>query len=108
MTRTLDPERSRPMPNWNELEQTLTRHLNLDRAPVAITFCGAAPAGVRKFGGSVPSGCTFLEVAATAPAGQGAVYTVAADHPNCPIRGHTHHVPQVDRRRMLDEMLSML
>jgi len=29
------------MPNWNELEQTLTRHLNLDRAPVAITFCDA-------------------------------------------------------------------
>ena len=59
MTRTLDPERSRPMSNWNELEQTLTRHLNLDRAPVAITFCGAAPAGVRKFDASVPSGCTF-------------------------------------------------
>src|SRR5437773_2555557 len=41
MTRTLDPERSRPMPNWNELEETLTSHLNLDRAPVAITFCEA-------------------------------------------------------------------
>ena len=96
------------MPNWNELEQTLTRHLNLDRAPVAITFCDAAPAGVRKFDGSVPSGCTFWKVAATAPAGQGAFYTVAADHQNCPIGAHTHNVPQVDGGRMLNEMLGMM
>ena len=96
------------MPNWNELEQTLTRHLNLDRAPVAITFCDAAPAGVRKFDGSVPSGCTFWKVAATAPAGRGAFYTVAADHQNCPIGAHTHNVPQVDGGRMLNEMLGMM
>ena len=96
------------MPNWKELEQTLTRHLNLDRAPVAITFCDAAPAGVRKFDGSVPSGCTFWKVAATAPAGQGTFYTVAADHQNCPIGAHTHNVPQVDGGRMLNEMLGMM
>ena len=96
------------MPNWKELEQTLTRHLNLDRAPVAITFCDGAPAGVRKFDGSVPSGCTFWKVAATAPAGRGAFYTVAADHQNCPIGAHTHNVLQVDGGRMLNEMLGMM
>jgi uncharacterized protein (DUF169 family) len=68
------------MPTWNDLEQTLTRHLKLDRSPVAVTFCDAVPAGVRKFEGSVPSGCTFWKVAATAPPRQGAFYTVAADH----------------------------
>src|SRR4029450_46607 len=96
------------MPNWKELEQKLTRHLNLDRAPVAVTFCDTVSAGVRKFEGSLPSGCTFWKVAATAPAGQGAFYTVAADHQNCPIGAHTHNVPQAEGGKMLGEMLGMM
>src|SRR5207247_5327250 len=92
----------------SELDQTLPPHPTLARAPVAITFCHAAPAGGRKLDGSVPSGCTFWKVAATAPAGQGAFYTVAADHQNCPIGAHTHNVPQVDGGRMLNEMLGMM
>src|SRR4030095_3750698 len=96
------------MPNWNELERTLTRHLKRDRAPVAITFCDAEPAGVRKFDGPVPSGRPSGKAAATAPAGQGAFYTVAADHQNCPIGAHTHNVPQADGGKMLNEMLGMM
>jgi len=96
------------MPNWTELEQKLTRDLKLERAPVAVTFCEAVPAGVRKFDGSVPSGCSFWKIAATAVAGQGAFYTVAADHQNCPIGAHTHNVPQADGGKMLNEMLGMM
>src|SRR5205814_3604466 len=94
--------------DWNDLERKLTGHLTLDRAPVAVTFCDAVPAGVRKFEGAVPSSCSFWKVAATAPLGQGAFYTVAADHQNCPIGAHTHNVPQADGGTMLNEMLGMM
>jgi uncharacterized protein (DUF169 family) len=96
------------MPEFDELEQRLTRRLNLDQAPVAITFCESAPEGVRKFAGSVPSGCSFWRVAAMAPPGRGAFYTVAADHQNCPIGAHTHNIPHADGGAMLKEMLGMM
>ena len=75
---------------------------------VAVTFCDAVPAGVRKFEGAVPSSCSFWKVAATVPVGEGVFYTVAADHQNCPIGAHTHNVPQADGGTMLNEMLGMM
>ncbi|HEV8583400.1 MAG TPA: DUF169 domain-containing protein [Methylomirabilota bacterium] len=96
------------MPDWKALDARLTDLLKLDRAPVAVSFCDAVPAGVRKFEGSVPSGCSFWKVAATAPAGKAAFYTVAADHQNCPIGAHTHNIPQADGGKMLNEMLGMM
>ena len=68
------------MPNWTDLERAFTQGLGLDVPPVAVTFADAVPTGVKKFEGSVPSGCTFWKLAATAPARQGAFYTVPADH----------------------------
>jgi len=96
------------MPNWNDLERQLTERLTLSQPPVAVTFTDSVPSGVRKFEGSVPSGCTFWKVAATAPVTQGAFYTVAGDHQNCPIGAHTHNVPQADGGAMLNEMLGMM
>jgi uncharacterized protein (DUF169 family) len=96
------------MPNFSEIEQTFMRHLKLERAPVAVTFADAVPAGVRKFEGSVPSGCSFWKLAATAPVQHGAFYTVAADHQNCPIGAHTHNIPPADGGAMLNEMLGMM
>jgi uncharacterized protein (DUF169 family) len=96
------------MPDWQALEARLTELLSLDRAPVAVTFCDSPPVGVRRFEGSVPSGCSFWKVAATAPAGTAAFSTVAADHQNCPIGAHTHNIPQADGGKMLDEMLGMM
>src|SRR2546423_1625587 len=96
------------MPSWSELEQTFTQSLSLDVAPVAVTFSDTVPTDVKKFQGSVPSGCTFWKLAATAPARQGAFYTVPADHQNCPIGAHTHNVPQADGGTMLNEMLGMM
>jgi uncharacterized protein (DUF169 family) len=93
---------------WDEIERTFTSRLSLERAPVAVTFCAAPPAGVRKFEGAVPSGCTFWKLAATAAAGTSAFYTVAADHQHCPIGAHTHNIPHADGGAMLNEMLGMM
>jgi len=52
------------MATYEELERRLTDVLHLERAPVAVTFCGAEPAGITRFSGRVPSGCTFWKLAA--------------------------------------------
>jgi uncharacterized protein (DUF169 family) len=52
--------------------------------------------------------CRTGRVAATAPAGQAAFYTEAADHQNCPIGAYTHNIPPADGGKMLEEMLGMM
>ena len=64
------------MTDHSALEQTLVSTLGLDRPPVAVAFLDAPPAGVEKFAGVEPSGCSFWRLAA---AGR-AFYTVPADH----------------------------
>jgi len=96
------------MATWDQLEQAFTHRLSLGVAPVAVTFCDAVPTGVRKFEGSVPSGCTFWKVAASAPRQQAAFYTVPADHQNCPIGAHTHNMPPADGGKMLTDMLGLM
>ena len=77
------------MTTYTDLEGTLTRLLDFERAPVAVTFCEREPAGVRKFTGQVPSSCTFWKVAA----GGAPFYTVPSDHYNCPVGSYTHNIP---------------
>ena len=50
--------------NYQELEQHLSRLLGLARSPVAVAFRESPPAGVEKFSGTVPSGCSFWRIAA--------------------------------------------
>src|SRR5262245_18118057 len=70
-------------------EQQLTATLKLTRRPIAVTFCKTLPAGVTKFEGVQPSGCSFWRLAE-----QGRVfYTVPSDHLNCPVGSYTHNVP---------------
>ena len=76
------------MTRWSTLEEDLTSALSLTRRPVAVTFRDAAPAGVARFAGTEPSGCSFWRLAA---AGR-AFYTEPADHYNCPIGSHTHGI----------------
>jgi uncharacterized protein (DUF169 family) len=76
------------MTNWKELEKQFVARLSLSQRPVAITFLDAEPAGVSKFSGSEPAGCSFWRLAA---AGR-AFYTVPADHFNCAIGAHTHNI----------------
>ena len=76
------------MSAWQQIERQLTTRLEIPRRPVAVAFRDAAPAGVARFEGSQPSGCSFWRLA-----GDGRVfYTVPADHHNCPIGSYTHGI----------------
>jgi len=76
------------MADYQRMEEQLTEALGLRRRPVAVAFRDAAPAGVMKFSGSEPSGCSFWRVAASGRS----FYTVAGDHYNCPIGSYTHNL----------------
>jgi uncharacterized protein (DUF169 family) len=93
------------MTTYAELEGTLTRLLDLGRAPVAVTFCEHEPSGVRKFRGQVPSSCTFWKVAA----GGAPFYTVPSDHYNCPVGSYTHNVAlPKERENELTDVLGFM
>src|SRR2546423_11310842 len=93
------------MTTYADLEGTLTRLLDLERAPVAVTFCQREPSGVRKFAGQVPSSCTFWKVAA----GEAPFYTVPSDHYNCPVGSYTHNIPlPKERESELTDVLGFM
>ncbi|MGH9721003.1 MAG: hypothetical protein ACRD8O_12380 [Bryobacteraceae bacterium] len=75
------------MPNYAELEETLSERLSLRRRPVAVSYLDSPPASVARFEGTMPSGCSFWRVAA---AGR-VFYTVPEDHFNCPVVGSFKH-----------------
>jgi len=91
--------------NYRALEQQLSSELGLTRRPVAIAFVDAPPAGVSKFIGSVPSGCSFWRLAS-----DGRVFfTVPSDHYNCSIGSHTHNMPlPAERAQELDQTLRLM
>jgi uncharacterized protein (DUF169 family) len=62
--------------------------LNLQSAPVAITFRPTAPAGVAHIAAPEPASCGYWRRAA---AGE-VFYTDAEDHKKCPVGAHTHGV----------------
>jgi len=87
------------------MESALKQHLELTRRPVAINFFDTAPAGVPKFTGSEPSGCSYWRLAGTGKR----FYTVPSDHFNCPIGSHTHSVQlPPERQKELMDTLSFM
>ena len=93
------------MVDYRVMEQRLTEILRLQRRPVAVTFRDTPPAGVPKFTGTEPSGCSFWRIAATGRS----FYTVAGDHYNCAIGSYTHNLPlPQDRTLELDQTLSFM
>jgi len=93
------------MTDYRSIEQRLTDPLGLRRRPVAVTFRDTPPAGVAKFAGREPSGCSFWRVAA----GGRTFYTVPSDHYNCAIGSHTHNMPlPADRAPELGQTLSLM
>src|SRR5258708_10619036 len=80
--------RGAQMANWKELEKLFTTRLIMSQRPVALTFLDKEPAGIEKFSGSEPAGCSCWRLAA---AGR-AFYTVPADHFNCAVGAYTHNV----------------
>jgi uncharacterized protein (DUF169 family) len=90
---------------YRRFEEQVTRALNLRRRPVAVAFRPDAPAGIRKFEGTEPSGCSFWRLAAEGRT----FYTVAADHYNCPIGSYTHNINlPADRAAELEQTLSLM
>jgi uncharacterized protein (DUF169 family) len=74
---------------WQALEIKFGDAVKFDRRPVAVAFLDAAPAGVARFEGNEPSGCSFWRLAA---AGR-SFYTVPENHFNCAVGAYTHNIP---------------
>jgi uncharacterized protein (DUF169 family) len=92
------------MTDYRTIERQLTDALGLQRRPVAVAFRPAPPAGLPKFSGTEPSGCSFWRLAA-----ERAFYTVPADHHNCPIGSYTHNIPlPPDRAAELPQTLTLM
>ncbi len=93
------------MANWKELEKHFAAQLSMSRRPVAVTFLDAQPAGIEKFSGTEPAGCSFWRLAAVGRA----FYTVPADHFNCAVGAYTHHVQlPPERVQETETMLGMM
>ena len=93
------------MNDYGRIERDLMLQLSLRHRPVAVTLMETPPAGVDKFTGVQPSGCSFWRLAS-----QGRMfYTVAGDHYNCPIGSHTHNIPlPAARAHELNETLGFM
>jgi len=93
------------MVDYRGIEQRLSDSLGLRRRPVAVKFQEAPPAGVSKFAGTEPSGCSFWRLAAEGHT----FYTVPGDHYNCPVGAHTHNIPLPENRtHELNQVLSIM
>jgi len=91
--------------NYRALEEQLSSELGLTRRPVAIAFLDTPPAGVSRFTGSVPSGCSFWRLASDG----GVFFTVPSDHYNCAIGSFTHNMPlPPERANELDQTLGLM
>ena len=90
--------------NYREVERKLAS-LGINRRPVAVKYLDEAPAGVEKFEGTAPSGCSFWRMAQ-----EGRVfYTVPADHYNCPIGSYTHNIPlPPERAQEMERTLGLM
>jgi uncharacterized protein (DUF169 family) len=93
------------MGDYAFVERLFIEKLGLERRPISIALCETAPAGVPKFTGSEPSGCSFWRLAA----GGQVFYTVPADHYNCAIGSYTHNFPlPPGREPELDQTLGLM
>src|SRR5580692_820064 len=106
MDRSIDIcARGNGMEEYRKLEENFSNLLGLKKRPVAVKFLAAPPAGVLKFNGAEPSGCSFWRLAA---AGR-TFYTVPSDHYNCAVGSHTHNIPlPPERAEELDQTLSFM
>jgi uncharacterized protein (DUF169 family) len=90
--------------DYRAAAHTITGALG-DLRPVAVAYLDAPPAGVARFAGTMPSGCSFWGLA-----GQGAsFYTLPEDHLNCPIGSYTHAIDlPPERAGELEQTLSLM
>jgi uncharacterized protein (DUF169 family) len=92
-------------PKWLELEREIAAVVKLGRRPVAVTYLDAEPAGIKKFAGSEPSGCSFWRLAAEG----NTFYTVPENHFNCAVGAYTHSIPlSPEREKETEQTLKMM
>jgi uncharacterized protein (DUF169 family) len=94
-----------PRMKLTDLAARLSAALDLTRPPIAVAFTDTPPAGVPRFDGSVPGGCSFWELAGRAP-----LATVTRDHELCSIGVHTHRLrsPSALHERELARALEVM
>jgi uncharacterized protein (DUF169 family) len=93
------------MADYERIEKNLTTQLSLAHRPVAVACLAQPPAGIEKFEGVQPSGCSFWTLAS----GGRTFYTLAPDHYNCAIGAHTHNMPlPPDRAHELTDTLEFM
>ena len=93
------------MTDYGSLERQLSENLRLEHRPIAITFRETPPAGIPKFVGTEPSGCSFWRLASEGRT----FYTVPSDHYNCPIGSYTHNISlPPERAQELDQVLGFM
>jgi uncharacterized protein (DUF169 family) len=73
---------------WKALEERFGKAVRTERRPIAVAYTDAPPAGVDRFEGSEPSGCSFWRLAATGRT----FYTVPENHFNCAVGAYTHNI----------------
>ena len=93
------------MNEYRQIEENYSKALGLKRRPVAVKFLAKPPAGIAKFEGAEPSGCSYWRIAAAGKT----FYTVPSDHYNCAIGSHTHNIPlPPERAAELEQTLSFM
>jgi uncharacterized protein (DUF169 family) len=91
--------------NWKELEQRIAAVIKPGKRAVAVTFLDAAPAGVNRFEGTEPSGCSFWRLAA----GGNTFYTVPENHFNCAVGAYTHNIAlSPEREKETEQTLKLM
>jgi uncharacterized protein (DUF169 family) len=74
--------------NWRELEHQITKVVRGSVRPIGVAFLDSEPAGVKRYEGTQPSGCSFWRLA-----GEGRTfYTVPDNHFNCAVGAYTHNI----------------
>lgn len=87
------------------MSEQLQALLNLETAPVAVTFYDTQPDGVSRVEKVEASGCTYWRRAAEGKT----FYTEAADHYNCPIGCYTHNIELPDAQmKELENTLGLM
>jgi len=90
---------------WKELEQRIASAVKLPKRAVAVGFLDSAPAGLEKFAGTEPSGCSFWRLAAAGKS----FYTVPENHFNCAVGAYTHNIPlSAEREKETEQTLQMM
>ena len=92
------------MTDYRTVARQLTDSLGLRRRPVAVAFRQIPPAGVAKFAGTEPSGCSFWRLAMDGRT----FYTVLGDHHNCAIGSYTHNIALPPEARELEQTLGLM